>query len=105
MCAINGIFAYHYAASTPQAKELVSTRDAMRTRGPDGQGSCWSTDRRCSLGHRRLAIVDLADRAAQPMQSADGRYHIVFNGEIYNFKEIRSQLEAEGVRFRTTSDT
>jgi asparagine synthase (glutamine-hydrolysing) len=105
MCGLNGVFAYHAASGAPQATELLATRDAMRARGPDGLGAWWSTDRRCGLGHRRLAILDLSDRASQPMLSADGRHVIVFNGEIYNYPAIRKELEAEGVRFRTTSDT
>lgn len=105
MCGINGIFAYHRAANDPAASELLATRDAMTARGPDGSGEWWSSDRRCALGHRRLAILDLSDRAAQPMQSADGRYVITFNGEIYNFPQLRTELEADGVAFRTSSDT
>src|SRR5439155_16638719 len=62
-------------------------------------------DRRCGLGHRRLAILDLSDRAAQPMASADGNSVVTFNGEIYNYRALRVELEAEGVRFRTSSDT
>jgi len=57
------------------------------------------------LGHRRLSIIDLSDRASQPMVSADGRSVVVFNGEIYNYPQIRAELEGDGVRFRTTSDT
>ncbi len=75
----------------------------MRTRGPDDDG-LWQSEAVC-LGHRRLAIQDLDHRAAQPMHSTDGRYVIVFNGEIYNFRHLREQLQAEGVRFVTESDT
>jgi len=75
----------------------------MRRRGPDGEG-LWKAEG-VSLGHRRLAILDLDERAAQPMQSACGRYVIVFNGEIYNFKDLRRDLERRGVEFRTSSDT
>lgn len=75
----------------------------MRARGPDGEG-LWQEDA-VILGHRRLAILDLDPRAAQPMHSACGRYVIVFNGEIYNFRALRKQLEAGGASFRTTSDT
>ncbi|MCX5724496.1 MAG: asparagine synthase (glutamine-hydrolyzing) [Nitrospirae bacterium] len=75
----------------------------MRRRGPDAEG-LWSTAS-VVLGHRRLSILDLESRANQPMLSADGRYAIVFNGEIYNFRELRRELEADGVAFRTTSDT
>src|SRR4051794_1612686 len=61
--------------------------------------------RRCALGHRRLAIVDLANNAAQPMLSADGRLVVTYNGEIYNFPELRSELEQKGIHFRTSCDT
>src|SRR5438105_365250 len=105
MCGINGIFAYHSASSAPKETELVTTREAMRVRGPDGLGTWWSVDRRCGLGHRRLSIIDLSDRASQPMTSEDGRFVVVFNGEIYNYPQLRVELEVEGARFRTTSDT
>src|SRR5271163_4170988 len=105
MCGVNGIFAYHSASSAPDPAELFASRDAMRARGPDGSGIWWSADRRCGLGHRRLSILDLSDRASQPMASADGDTVVTFNGEIYNYKALRAELEAAGVRFRTTSDT
>lgn len=105
MCGINGIFAYNPVASCPDEGELLRTRDAMAKRGPDGAGTWWSADRRCAFGHRRLSIIDLSDRALQPMTSDDGRYVITFNGEIYNFPDLRKALEARGARFRTTSDT
>ena len=75
----------------------------MHARGPDAEG-IWASNG-VVLGHRRLAILDLDARANQPMVSADGRYAIVFNGEIYNFRELRRELEADSVAFRTTSDT
>jgi asparagine synthase (glutamine-hydrolysing) len=105
MCGINGIFAYHSAASVPKLAELIATREAMRARGPDGSGEWWSTGRRCGIGHRRLSIIDLSERASQPMASEDGRFVVVFNGEIYNSPQLRLELEADGARFRTTSDT
>jgi asparagine synthase (glutamine-hydrolysing) len=105
MCGVNGIFAYHSASSAPDEGELLATRDAMRARGPDGSGVRWSADRRCGLGHRRLSILDLSGRASQPMESEDGRLAITFNGEIYNYRALRAELEAVGARFRTTSDT
>ncbi|MBI3663816.1 MAG: asparagine synthase (glutamine-hydrolyzing) [Acidobacteria bacterium] len=71
-------------------------------RGPDGEGYFSSPE--VSFGHRRLAIIDVPG-GAQPMTTADGRYTIVFNGEIYNFRALRQELEAEGARFRTRSDT
>ena len=105
MCGINGIFGYHAAVSAPNERELLATRDAMSARGPDGAGVWWSAAGRCGLAHRRLAIVDLSDRATQPMTSADGRLVVTFNGEIYNYPMLRQELEAAGVRFRTTCDT
>ena len=105
MCGVNGVFAYGAAAPAPSERELLSVRDAMAARGPDGSGLWWSDDGRCGLGHRRLAIIDPTDRAAQPMAGGDGRFVITYNGEIYNFPELKAQLEARGVRFRTTSDT
>jgi asparagine synthase (glutamine-hydrolysing) len=77
-------------------------------RGPDGTGM-WAVDlpdgRRLALGHRRLAIIDLSDEAAQPMRDASGECAVTYNGEIYNYLELRSELAAHGVRFRTQSDT
>ncbi len=105
MCGLNGIFAFHSAASFPSEAELLATRESMHRRGPDGAGIWWSDDRRCGLGHRRLSILDLSERASQPMVSEDGRLVVVFNGEIYNYPELREELEAESVRFHTTSDT
>src|SRR5262249_50591607 len=105
MCGINGVFAYHFAANLPKEAELLATREAMRARGPDGAGAWWSAGRRCGLGHRRLSVIDLSDRAAQPMTSDDGCLVVVFNGEIYNYPELRAELEADGFRFRTNSDT
>jgi asparagine synthase (glutamine-hydrolysing) len=104
MCGVNGIFAYHSASSAPDPSELLATRDAMRARGPDGSGIWWSADRRCGLGHRRLSILDLSDRAAQPMASTDGNTVVTFNGEICNDEALRAELDAGGVGFPRPSD-
>lgn len=85
--------------------ELSTIRDAMAPRGPDGLGAWVSEDGSVGLGHRRLAIIDLNTRAAQPMLSADGELAITFNGEIYNYERLRKQLQTKGHTFRTTSDT
>jgi asparagine synthase (glutamine-hydrolysing) len=78
---------------------------AISHRGPDDAG-CWSDPRLgVALGHRRLSIIDLSPEGHQPMASREGRYIIVFNGEIYNFLELRAELEASGVRFRSRCDT
>jgi asparagine synthase (glutamine-hydrolysing) len=105
MCGVNGIFAFHAAATLPTETELLATREHMRARGPDGAGLWWGEDRRIGFGHRRLSIIDLSNRANQPMISADSRYVVVFNGEIYNYPALRTELEREGAQFRTTSDT
>jgi asparagine synthase (glutamine-hydrolysing) len=105
MCGVNGVLAYRTAADPPKEAELIATRDAMVARGPDGSGAWWAADRRCGLGHRRLAIIDPTVRAAQPMVSADGQLAITYNGEIYNFPTLKTELERRGVVFRTTSDT
>src|SRR5579872_4990926 len=105
MCGLNGIYAFHPAAAAPDESELLATRDAMRARGPDGSGAWWSENGRCALAHRRLSILDLSNRASQPMLSEDGRLAIVFNGEIYNYPALRAELEARGAQFRTSSDT
>lgn len=79
--------------------------DAMRTRGPDRAGLWMSEDAPVGLAHRRLSILDLSDRGAQPMTTADRTLWITYNGEIYNFQELRRDLESKGVRFHTTTDT
>ena len=105
MCGINGIFAYHYAASPFDRDELVRTRDHMASRGPDGKGDWSSDDGRVGLGHRRLSIIDLSEAGAQPMASYDGKLVVTFNGEIYNYCALRKGLEAKGRVFHSQSDT
>jgi asparagine synthase (glutamine-hydrolysing) len=105
MCGIVGIYAYSSAASSIDRAELIRIRDHMSARGPDGSGAWLSRDGRVAFGHRRLSIIDLSDRGAQPMESADGKFVVTFNGEIYNYQILRTELEAEGYVFRTQSDT
>ena len=78
---------------------------AISHRGPDDEGFFQDPDAPLLLGHRRLSILDLSPEGHQPMMSASGRYTIVFNGEIYNFQDIRAELKAMGIRFRGRSDT
>lgn len=87
--------------------DLARARAALRHRGPDGEGTYEDPHQPAGarLVHTRLAIQDLSPSAAQPMTSADGRYVLAFNGEIYNFHELRADLESHGVRFRSRSDT
>ena len=105
MCGIAGIYAYHYAANAVDRAELRRIRDHMAARGPDGFGEWISQDERVGLGHRRLTIIDLSERGAQPMTSADGKLVVTFNGEIYNYRQLRVALEARGRTFRTQTDT
>jgi asparagine synthase (glutamine-hydrolysing) len=80
-------------------------RDALRHRGPDDAGEWWEQARGAWFGHRRLSILDLSPEGHQPMRSPSGRFVITYNGEVFNHREIRRQLEAEGFKFRGHSDT
>ena len=100
MCGIAGLFDSSGLAA--DAGRMDAALDLMRRRGPDGAGT-WH-DSHAHLGHRRLSIVDLSPAGSQPMLSADGRFAITFNGEIYNHLELRCQLDPEG-GWRGTSDT
>jgi len=104
MCGIAGIRHHRRAAPVDEA-ELIALRDAQAHRGPDDAGAWFSPDRRMALGHRRLSIIDLSSAGHQPMGTADGSLQIVFNGEIYNFRALRSELEERGFVFRSQSDT
>lgn len=99
MCSIAGLMNCGDAALLERMSSL------MRHRGPDGNGLRWFQEMNGGLAHNRLAIVDLTDQGAQPMASRDGRHWIVFNGEIYNHRELRAELEAHGHVFHSTSDT
>jgi len=104
VCGISGIFRYDPTAAPPESAEALRTRDAMTSRGPDGAGLWSDPSGHVVLGSRRLAIIDLSEAGLQPMASVDGRYRIVFNGEIYNYAELRAQL-AHDYSFRSQSDT
>ena len=102
MCGITG--RVNFRSGSPVSSDLIKGMcDLLAHRGPDGEGVY--TDRWIGLGHRRLAIIDLSPAAAQPMASADGIVWITFNGEIYNFQELRRELSQKGHTFRTQSDT
>ncbi len=104
MCGIAAIFSYR-AGPPVDESQLLRIRDRMTSRGPDGAGIWLSEDRRVGLAHRRLAIIDLSQSAAQPMFNDTGMLAIVFNGEIYNYRELRTELEKTGFRFKSSSDT
>ncbi len=105
MCGIAAIFAYDSSAPGVNEGELVSIRDHMAARGPDGAGLWFDPARRVGLGHRRLAIIDVSTGGAQPMLLPEKNLAITFNGEIYNYRELRAGLETKGHQFRSTSDT
>ena len=105
MCGIAGIFAYGAEAPPVDQAELLAIRDSMTARGPDGAGLWLSDDGRIGLAHRRLTIIDLSPAGAQPMRHGNRGLHIVFNGEIYNYRALRGQLITEGRAFRSQSDT
>ena len=103
MCGIAGICQVDASPLTPEAGQWVKAMtDRMSHRGPDGEGQ-WSSGPVC-LGHRRLSIIDLSG-GGQPMHSADGQMTVTFNGEIYNYAELKEQLTALGGQFQTSSDT
>lgn len=103
MCGIAGICQVDASPLTPEAGQWVKAMtDRMSHRGPDGEGQ-WSSGPVC-LGHRRLSIIDLSG-GGQPMHSADGQITVTFNGEIYNYAELKEQLTALGGQFQTSSDT
>lgn len=105
MCGIAGIYVYHSQSVTVSAENLMTIREKMESRGPDGSGLWINNDKTIGLAHRRLSIIDLSERAAQPLSLEDGSLRIVFNGEIYNYLELRKKLEEKGHVFRTQSDT
>ena len=103
MCGITG-FAGN-SNGRLRKDNLVEMTDAVYHRGPDDRGVWISGNNQVGLGHRRLSIIDLSTRAAQPMRTSDDRFVIVYNGEVYNFREIRIELEQRGHTFLSNSDT
>ena len=104
MCRISGLV--HSAYSPEKLKSLVKEMcNVLKAGGPDAEGLFLNEGYNLCIGHRRLSLIDLSERANQPMQYADGRYQITYNGEIYNFIEIRKILMKSGHQFKTDSDT
>ena len=102
MCGIAGVLAGD--PTRLQDGEIVRRMcDAMVHRGPDDHG--YLTDGPCALGHRRLSIIDLRPEGVQPMTNEDGSIAVVVNGEIYNFQELRRELQAKGHTFKSRSDS
>jgi len=101
MCGIAGIVGLGPASGAA----IRMMTEVQAHRGPDGSGEWFSPDRMVAFGHRRLSIIDLSERAAQPMVDMSGRYVITYNGEIYNYIEVREELKRLGATFRSDSDT
>lgn len=105
MCGLVAIVGYAVDASPVDRRELFAMRDAMAARGPDGAGLWMSADGRVGMGHRRLSLLDLSEAGGQPMANRDGSLRIVFNGEIYNYRELRRELKTSGFQFQSHTDT
>src|SRR6516162_2713205 len=103
MCGIAGAFAFSLSAKQVEQSVVERLNDHQRRRGPDGTGLWCSADPCIVLGHRRLAIIDTGPMGAQPMCDATGRWIISFNGEIYNYRALRGELERLGCVFGTNS--
>ena len=101
MCGIAGFL--HMNGAPADAGTLKRMTDAIAHRGPDGEGAF--VEGAAAIGHRRLAIIDLSSAGAQPMLSVDGRYVLSYNGEVFNFVELRRELEAAGFAFRSRTDS
>ncbi|MBK7129195.1 MAG: asparagine synthase (glutamine-hydrolyzing) [Crocinitomicaceae bacterium] len=102
MCGITGIWIRNNKAAL-QLQQLPVALDKIKHRGPDANAVLLKNH--VGLGHARLAVIDLNVSANQPFSSADGKHHLVFNGEIYNYKELKTELESSGLVFKTQSDT
>ncbi|WOK06225.1 asparagine synthase (glutamine-hydrolyzing) [Imperialibacter roseus] len=102
MCGITGIKAFNEVGRINMI-HLAAATESLAKRGPDNQGLFY--DHFVGLGHRRLSIIDVSESAHQPMSDASGRYQIVFNGEIFNYMQLRKGLQEKGVSFQTESDT
>ncbi len=105
MCGIAGAFDYANSQPSNSAELMKKMSDVIISRGPDSDGFFLSDDRRCGLTFRRLAIIALSSQGNQPMNTAYGRFSIVFNGEIYNHQEIRNELIMLGYKYRSQTDT
>ena len=106
MCGIAGFLDASAASAAAEAMARVEAMTgAIAHRGPDDSGTFVDAEAGIALGHRRLSIIDLSPLGHQPMTSADGRFVITYNGEVYNFAELRAELDALGHRFRGGSDT
>ena len=104
MCAIIGYFLNSKLNSKNYFEWLAQGTDLMAHRGPDDKGIWCSDDNQVGLGHRRLSIIDLSNSGKQPMENSTKNLTIVFNGEIYNYKELRDTLVEKGYHFNSLTD-
>ena len=102
MCGISGILSF---GEEVNLKKLQSMTDTLSHRGPDDSGYWISSDKTMGLGHRRLSVIDLSENGKQPMEYLDGRYQLSYNGEIYNYRELKETLINKGYQFKTETDT
>ncbi|MAF96907.1 MAG: asparagine synthase (glutamine-hydrolyzing) [Rhodospirillaceae bacterium] len=106
MCGLTGFVDFtRSAAAETLTQRAEAMAETLRHRGPDDKGAWVDAEAGIALGFRRLSIIDLSAQGHQPMLSASGRYVIVFNGEVYNFRELKGELESAGIRFKGSSDT
>jgi asparagine synthase (glutamine-hydrolysing) len=106
MCGISGFWDFERSASPEELAHISSRmKDSLSHRGPDSSGIWTDAEQGLALGHRRLSVIDLSVEGHQPMLSADERFVLIYNGEIYNHAELREQLKGTGCRFRGHSDT
>jgi asparagine synthase (glutamine-hydrolysing) len=105
MCGLTGYWQTPGAPEWAMCEQVKCMADTVTHRGPDDSGAWVDPAAGIALGFRRLAILDLSPTGHQPMFSADGRYVVIFNGEIYNYRDLRAELEQRGIRFRGSSDT
>ena len=104
MCGIAGVLQTGGSAGEIE-RAAIAMADSLAHRGPDDNGVWSDAEAGIALSHRRLSIIDLSPTGHQPMASADGRFVLTYNGEIYNYQDLRPELEARGIKFRGTSDT
>src|SRR6185369_16169111 len=105
MCGIAGLFLKEPTEPAALEAQVGAMTRCMAHRGPDGDASYLSPSGRLALGHRRLAILDLTPTGDQPMRDPSGRYTLIFNGEIFNFRALREDLLQRGEKLRSTGDT
>jgi asparagine synthase (glutamine-hydrolysing) len=103
VCGIAGV--WHFNGESLSMEKLVRFTDSIQERGPDGSGYELFENGTLGLGHRRLSILDLSEAGKQPMSYLEGRYHITYNGEVFNFSDLKKELEQKGYSFRSDTDT